>query len=362
MHTYKLIAVATLFMVLGFPFASVAGSGSDVKAGSGSPIVLPFESTVMLDSTPPAGWPTATSPWPPNGTNPSVKGMGATGYLVINQNNGKTDLQFVLRGARPNTLYTIWTVFKPLLWCSASQLQSSPGCPSAFAPLASPSGVTNTKPGFGNFAPGALQFYPEAGLVAPTASMAKAFTSGMGLDPGATFYTNQNGNGELHVTLDYNLLGTTYDDGPPVGNADVVAQCAVPGPPLTYTSATTGATACPPLTITIGGQPVTTTPRFTVTSSWLRKFIIQINPADRTAQCANYDPTDPTSIFWQCIDPATADPKTGTGLPRVWRYPFDHFRLASHPDELTHGFIGGSAFEHTIDMVGRRCMLTNSCP
>jgi len=51
------------------------------------------------------------------------------------------------------------------------------------------------------------------------------------------------------------------------------------------------------------------------------------------------------------------DPKNGTGLPRVWRYPFDHFRLAAHPDELTHGFIGGSAFEHAIDMVGRRCRL-----
>jgi len=38
----------------------------------------------------------------------------------------------------------------------------------------------------------------------------------------------------------------------------------------------------------------------------------------------------------------------------VWRYPFDHFRLAAHSDELTHGFIDGSAFEHAIDMVGRR--------
>ena len=125
-------------------------------------------------------------------------------------------MQFVVRGARPNTLYTIWTTFKPLVWCSASQLQTSPGCPSAFAPLASSTGVTNTKPGFANFAPGALPFY-EAGLVAPTASMAKAFTSGMGLDPGATFYTNKNGDGEIHVTLDYNLLGTTTTMGRPWG-------------------------------------------------------------------------------------------------------------------------------------------------
>ncbi len=30
--------------------------------------------------------------------------------------------------------------------------------------------------------------------------------------------------------------------------------------------------------------------------------------------------------------------------------------------ELTHGFIGDSVFEHTIDMVGRRCKIENSCP
>jgi hypothetical protein len=346
------IRTALALMVLGAvalaPFtSSSAGNGN---GGGGGPVVLVFEPTAMLADTPPTGWPTATSPWPPNGTNPSVKGMGATGWMVINQVNGQTDLQFFVRGARPNTLYTIWTVFKPLVWCS----NPATGCPEAFTPV----GSGSTKPGFGPFAPGALPFYAEAGLVAPTASTAKPFTSGMGLDPGATFYTNQQGNGEIHVKLDYNILGTTYDDGPPVGNSDVVAQCAVPGgAPLTYTSATSGPTTCPPLTIWVNGNPVKTTPRFTTTSSWLRKFIIQIDPKDRASQCANYDPADPTTVFWQCIDPATADPKTGTGLPRVWRYPFDHFRLASHPDELTHGFIGGSAFEHTIDMVGRRCKL-----
>jgi len=56
------------------------------------------------------------------------------------------------------------------------------------------------------------------------------------------------------------------------------------------------------------------------------------------------------------------DPQTGNGLPRVWRFPFDHFRLAAHPDGLTHGFIGGNEAEHVIDMVGRRCHLTNTCP
>jgi hypothetical protein len=336
------VAVGMLACLVVAPGATVR---SALAAQNSGPIILTFESTAMLAPYPPAGWPTATSPWPPNGTPPSVQGMGATGWMMINQVNGQTDLQFFVRGARPNTLYTIWTVFKPLSWCA----DSSTGCPDAFTPAGS------AKPGFGSFSPDALPFYPEASPVAPTASLAKAFTSGMGLDPGITFYTNNNGDGEIHVKLDYNLLATTYDDGPPVANADVVAQCAVPGQPMTYTSAN-----CPAVTITVNGLPVKTVPKFTVTSSWLRKFIIQVH--DPATECANYDPSDPTSIFWQCIDPATANAKTGTGLPRVWRYPFDHFRLAAHPDELTHGFIGGSAFEHTIDMVGRRCRLQPPLP
>jgi hypothetical protein len=32
----------------------------------------------------------------------------------------------------------------------------------------------------------------------------------------------------------------------------------------------------------------------------------------------------------------------------------DHFRLANHPDGLTHGFISGNSVDHLIDMVGRR--------
>jgi len=39
---------------------------------------------------------------------------------------------------------------------------------------------------------------------------------------------------------------------------------------------------------------------------------------------------------------------------RVPRFEFDHFRLAAHPDSLTHGFIGGNGTDHRIDMVGRR--------
>ena len=93
-----------------------------------------------------------------------------------------------------------------------------------------------------------------------------------------------------------------------------------------------------------------------VTSTWLRKYVIQIINAggDPAALCANYDPDAAESVYWQCVDPATADPRTKGGLPRVFRFAWDHFRLAAHPDGLTHGFIGGSEQEHFIDMVGRR--------
>src|SRR5437764_990840 len=182
------------------------------------------------------------------------------------------------------------------------------------------------------------------GVVAPTASLSAQFTNGMGLDPGVTFVTDDWGNGQVRVTLDYNILGNTHDDGSPVGNKSIVTQCVVdsPGPqsgPCPSTSAI---------------QRVTTT--------WLRKYIAQVPAADRASLCANYNSSDPSSIYWQCIDPATVDPQTGNGLPRVWRFPFDHFRLAAHPDGLTHGFIGGNEAEHVIDMVGRRCHLTNTCP
>src|SRR5437867_1592120 len=63
--------------------------------------------------------------------------------------------------------------------------------------------------------------------------------------------------------------------------------------------------------------------------------------------------------YWQCIDSVTA-------LPRVYRYEFDHFRLAPHPDDLTHGLFGGNPKDHFIDMVGRRCRLVppidSACP
>ncbi len=359
MGTTNVRLILSVLALLAMPLVTIAAAAGN---GNGQPIVLDFEPTITLLST-------------PNGTNPSASGLSATAWMVINQASG--DLNFFVRGARPNTLYTVWTVFRPLKWCSPSDPDFAPGCPSAFK-LAD--GSMDIKPGFTSFLAGSLPFYPEAGAVAPTASTASEFTSGMGLDPGATFFTNNNGDGQVHVKLDYNLLGTTYDDGPPVGNVTVVAQCALPGGPPAGPSymanvdaqgnpKSTGLPApitssnCPKAAITLAnGTSKTMQPKFTVTSSWLRKYIVQIDPADRAAKCANYDPLDPTSIFWQCIDPATVNPQNGTGLPRVWRYPFDHFRLAAHPDELTHGFIGGSAFEHAIDFVGRRCTLTNTCP
>ena len=274
---------------------------------------LRFEPTQMVYST-------------PNGSQPVMRPSSVIGTMTISVSNGQTDLQFSVKNLRPNTIYTIWTVFYPLAW----PMYFPPG---SARPALDP-----------NYPTGPAGYYVDAGVVAPTASLSAHFTNGMGLDPGVTFVTDGWGNGSVHLTLDYNILGNTYDDGPPVGNKSLVTQCVVdsPGPQRG---------SCPsPSSI----QRVTTT--------WLRKYIAQVAAVDRPAQCANYNSSDPGAIFWQCIDPATVDPDTGNGLPRVWRFPFDHFRLAAHPDGLTHGFIGGNESEHVIDMVGRRCKLTNTCP
>jgi hypothetical protein len=277
------------------------------------PFVLHFEATPNLWAT-------------PNGAPPAVQPFRASGTMTLSVSNGKTDLQFSLRSARPNTIYTIWTVFYPLAW-----------------PITFPPG--SIKPAFDpNYPTGPAGFVSDGGVVAPTASLSAQFSNGMGLDPGVTFVTDGYGNGYIHVTLDYNILGNTYDDGPPLGNKSIVTQCVVdsPGPQVG---------PCPSAS---NIQRVTTT--------WLRKYIAQVASADRANTCANYNASDPSSIYWQCIDPATVNSQTGNGLPRVWRFPFDHFRLAAHPDGLTHGFIGGNEDEHVIDMVGRRCHLTNTCP
>jgi hypothetical protein len=248
--------------------------------------------------------------------------------MTINVQNAQTDVQFKLRGARPNTIYTIWTVFGHLRW----PLPLVEGNP--------PQARLDS-------------MYPEGNAVAPTARLDSGFTNGMGLDPGATFVTNGNGNADIHLTLDFNLLGVTSDDGPPVGNKNIIMQCIpVSGTQPEFPLAPG---ACTKTVKDATGKVIALAQR--VTTTWLRKYVVQVmaEGGDPVAMCANYDSTDPTAIYWQCVDPATVDRRTGAGLPRVFRFPFDHFRLAAHPDDLTHGFIGGNEQEHVIDMVGRRC-------
>ena len=319
-------AIIVMLLILALPglasAQSLGGLFAPVKAlvtglaapvlGTG-PFVINFEPTPNLWAA-------------PNGAQPVVWPDAAMGTMVLYLYNGQTVLQFTLTNARPNTIYTIWTVFYPLAW-----------------PIVLPAGSIRPPldPNYPNGPPG---YYVDAGVVAPTASMNAQFTNGMGPDPGATFATDNVGNGYVQITLDYNILGNTYDDGPPVGNKVLVTQCVVdsPGPQ---------SGPCPsPSNI------------LRVTTTWLRKYIAQVLPEGRASYCANYNASDPASIYWQCIDPSTVDSQSGNGLPRVWRFPFDHFRLAAHPDGLTHGFIGGNEGEHVIDMVGRRCQLTNNCP
>ena len=293
----------------------VVGGVTGLLAPSISPgqYTLRFEPTQMVYST-------------PNYSQPVMRPSSVSGTMTLSVSNGQTDVQFSVKNLRPNTIYTIWTVFYPLAW------------PMYFAP-------GSARPALDpNYPAGPLGYYVEGGAVAPTASLSAHFTNGMGLDPGVTFVTDAWGNGSIRLTLDYNILGNAYDDGPPVGNKSLVTQCVVdsPGPQRG---------PCPAASNVMR-----------VTTTWLRKYIAQVPAADRVAQCANYDTSDPGAIYWQCIDPATVDPNSGNGLPRVWRFPFDHFRLAAHPDGLTHGFIGGNETEHVIDMVGRRCKLTNTCP
>src|SRR5437016_1697988 len=83
-------------------FGDLFGPLAPPVPGSG-PFILSFEATANLSGT-------------PNGTQPATRPDYATATMTISVRRGKTDLQFVTQGVRPNTIYTIWTVFYPLAW------------------------------------------------------------------------------------------------------------------------------------------------------------------------------------------------------------------------------------------------------
>lgn len=258
--------------------------------------------------------------------------------IRVNGNTKETVVHFSLRGGYPNTVYTIWTVFNILR-----------------LDLVNPSKATVPS----DPATGRQGFPKEGNGVSPLARIGSRFSDGMGLDPGAVFITDNKGDGEVQVKLDYDLIWEA-----PVGNDDIIEQCA------------------PSINNDTGKCDGELSPGFRrksvrVTTTWLRKYVGQFHWSQRASMCANYDPRfDPETggvspiggidaRYWQCVDPATVkDPNDPhTGLPRVHTFAFDHFRLAPHPDDLTHGFIGGSTVDHFIDMVGRRCDVAPSvCP
>lgn len=256
---------------------------------------------------------------------------GIQGHMTIKVVNGSTIAHFRLRNGAPNALYTIWTVFNKLVDVDYSTLtgHSVPSCAANASDAACNTTLTTWK-GWANFP-------AEGNGVSPTAPLGSGFTAGMGLDPGLTFVTNDKGDGEAQVKLDFDLV---YEA--PVSNKDIIQQCRLDPLYLKQDGITQKVD---------GGCSTKANRAIRITSTWLRKFVMDVDPVKEP--CAYTD-----SLFWQCIDPATVEPNTGTGLPRVWRAGFDHFRLANHPDELTHGFIGGNSFDHEIEMVGRRLDVT----
>ena len=245
---------------------------------------------------------------------------GATGTMeiTIRPDRGETRVHFSVRRAYPTTLYTIWTVFGVLRW------------PLPHKGVEVPLEAVSKRAGF----------LLDGNAVSPLARLDDRFPSGVGFDPGATFVTDANGDGQVTLTLDYDLI-----HGAPVSNKNIIKQC-VP----TSLDATTGCLDT-----------------VRVTTTWLRTFIGQYPLSERASGCANYDPdADPDVVrdevkrrgmdarLWQCVDPASVDQRTGRFLVKVPRFEFDHFRLAAHPDGLTHGFIGGNGTDHRIDLVGRR--------
>jgi hypothetical protein len=247
---------------------------------------------------------------------------GSSGVMTIVTLDGQTMVFFVLRGGYPNMVYTIWTVFNQLVVPLPTDPTRTPvpACPATGGDPDRLGCPSDARPGFP----------PEASPVAPLARLDTPFTNGMGLDQGITFVTDELGDGQASISVDYNLFGGP-EDGPPVGNQNFVSQCVRP---------VESPEECVPTK---------------VATTWLRKFIGDYSLEERPSACANYDAVavrpGMDSRYWQCIDPATA-------LPRVHRYEFDHFRLAPHPDQLTHGLFGGNPKDHFIDMVGRRCQVT----
>jgi hypothetical protein len=240
--------------------------------------------------------------------------------LTVRPDTGETTAHLTVRKASPNTVYTIWTVFNKLRWPLPTTGTSVP---------------SDTAAGFPSAANG----------VSPLARLDDAFTSGMGLDPGATFTTDERGNGQVSVRLDYDLVR-----GAPISNKNLLTQCVRP----------VNESACSSVR---------------VTTTWLRTFIGEFALHERASMCANYDPNaDPDMGYddvarrgmdarlWQCVDPASVNDASGRFVVRVPRFEWDHFRLANHPDSLTHGFIGGTHTDHIIDMVGRRSDLIRVWP
>src|SRR5712691_2641006 len=159
---------------------------------------------------------------------------GASGKMKISVgvSRGDTLVKFSVRHAYPNTLYTIWTVFNELRWPLPKKGVDVPASSAA------------KRPGF-----------PQAGNgVSPLARLDARFTSGMGIDPGASFVTDGDGDGEIMLTLDYDLVREA-----PVSNKNLVTQCV---------SRSFGTTKGCLKTVK-------------VTTTWLRTFIGEFPPSER---------------------------------------------------------------------------------
>jgi len=249
----------------------------------------------------------------------------AQATMEIQFRGNGTYLHLTVRHAAPNMLYTLWTVFNELVW----------PLPTSGHAVPSTAAQRRVDPVYGPF--------PSRGNgVSPVAPLKAAFRDGMGLDPGITFYTDAHGNGDVDIALDYDLIRAA-----PVSNRKVITQSV-----CTTGRDFNGRCSGPEVSVSI-------------TTTWLRQFIADFPVNERAALCANYEPSaDPednrgwqsggdNALLWQCMDPDTVNKQGARGRALVYQYAPDHFRLAAHLDDFTHGFIGGNATDHRIDMVGR---------